>query len=98
MSDLPNDDKPEGTARPAPESARTEGWAPPTDAGRADTEGDGSAKSAAKKAARKAKPQPPQQTAPAPEPEPASSVDTEGLIETPPGERIAHYLLLQRPK
>ena len=89
MSDLPNDDKPEGTARPAPESARTEGWAPPTDAGRADTEGDGSAKSAAKKAARKAKPQPPQQTVPAPEPEPASSADTEGLIETPPGERIA---------
>lgn len=89
MSDLPNDDKPEGTARPAPESARTEGWAPPTDAGRAEVEGDGAAKSAPKKAGRKAKPQAPQQTEPAPEPEPAPSTDAEGLIETPPGERIA---------
>ncbi|WP_419539307.1 pseudouridine synthase [Methylobacterium mesophilicum] len=89
MSDLPNDDQPEGTARPAPESARTESWAPPTDAGRAEAEGDGPAKSTAKKPARKAKPQPPQQAEPTPEPVSAPSADADGLIETPPGERIA---------
>ncbi|MGE8126177.1 pseudouridine synthase [Methylobacterium sp. NPDC080182] len=93
MSDLPNDDKPEGTARPAPESARTESWAPPTDAGRADADTERPASSAAKKTARKAKPQPAPQAEPLPEPQPEpgpeASADAEALIETPPGERIA---------
>ncbi|MGU3542390.1 pseudouridine synthase, partial [Methylobacterium sp. A52T] len=93
MSDLPNDDKPEGTARPAPESARTESWAPPTDAGRADADNDRPARSAAKKTARKAKPQPAPQaeplSEPLPEPDSEAAANAEALIETPPGERIA---------
>ncbi|SDA23229.1 23S rRNA pseudouridine2605 synthase [Methylobacterium sp. UNC378MF] len=78
MSDLPNDDKPEGTAGPAPETTRTGGWTPPTDAGSADTEREPGAKSAAKKTARKS-----------PQTEPDPPTDEENLIETPPGERIA---------
>ncbi|MGH1591600.1 pseudouridine synthase [Methylobacterium phyllosphaerae] len=79
MSDMPNDDTPEGVARPAPDSPHSERWTPPTDVGTAEAAPDAATKAAAKpRAARKA-----------PQPEAELPTGAEGSTETPPGERIA---------
>jgi 23S rRNA pseudouridine2605 synthase len=80
MSDLPNDDTPEGTDRPDPEITRTEGWTPATDAG-----------SASEAAEHAGKPGPGKKSAgpKTPRPEPDSPAPGDAAAAPPPGERIA---------
>ncbi|MCJ2070318.1 pseudouridine synthase [Methylobacterium sp. J-030] len=81
MSDMPNDDRPEGSDRPELENPQARPWSPATDAGRAGDPATGAAKPV------KAKQRAGQQT---PEPDADAAASTSAAPEpTPPGERIA---------